>query len=126
MRKPTDRSAEILADFAQKRRRAEARFLANSPKKISTIVGRVMNEKGYGRIVSNQQLQAGWNDAAGERFAPHTRLGRLRRGTLEVIVENSLLLQELSFAQDEILRRLQAHEAAQQVRRFRFRTGSIS
>ena len=40
---------------------------------------------------------AAWREAAGPLAAKYTRPGQLRRGTLEVVVANSTLVQELGF-----------------------------
>jgi hypothetical protein len=63
--------------------------------------------------------------AVGPQLAPFTRVGKLQRGVLEVVVANSTVLQELTFAQADILAQLALREASAAVRKLRFRTGQI-
>ena len=56
-----------------------------------------MARRGSARVQSSEALEAAWRDAAGPLMAKYTRVGQIRRGTLEVLVANSTLLQELGF-----------------------------
>ena len=111
----------------EKRRRAErARQWARSPKKIANVMSQVLAREGYGRMRSNEALTEAWRKAAGETFFRQTRLGKLRRGVLEVFVGNSTLMQELTFEHARILEKLKELQPDQEIRKFRFRNGPLA
>ena len=66
------------------------------PELIGEILSRVFTARGWGRKQDRLRLEAAWAAAAGPDVAPHTRLGALRRGVLEVEVAGGVLLQELA------------------------------
>jgi hypothetical protein len=56
----------------------------------------------------------------------YTRIGALRRGTLEVIVLNSTLVQELTFQKATLLKALNQSLPEQGIRDLRFRLGTLT
>src|ERR1700677_3036576 len=66
------------------------------PEALGEILGKLFIARGWGRRQGRLQLESAWIDAVGPVFAGHTRLGTLRRGVLEVIVDSGVLLQELA------------------------------
>jgi predicted nucleic acid-binding Zn ribbon protein len=66
------------------------------PERLGEILGRLFTARGWGRMQERLRLERAWADAAGSDIAAHTRAGGLRRGVLEVIVDNAVLLQELA------------------------------
>ena len=56
----------------------------------------------------------------------HTRVGRLMRGTLEIVVANNLVMQELSFQQVQLLARLNEQLAESSVEKLKFRVGPVN
>lgn len=66
------------------------------PEKIGDILGRLFVAKGWGRKQERLKLEKSWAEAAGEEYAQHTRVLVLKKGVLEVSVDSSVLLQELS------------------------------
>ena len=66
------------------------------PEKIGDILGRLFVAKGWGRKQERLKLEKSWAEAAGEEYAEHTRVLVLKKGVLEVSVDSSVLLQELS------------------------------
>ena len=69
--------------------------MTRGPKRIGDVLPELMARRGYARVESTALYHRAWNQAAGPLTARYTRLGSLRRGTLEVIVANSTLIQEL-------------------------------
>ena len=63
------------------------------PEPVGEILSRLFVARGLGRVQGRLHLEKAWVEVAAE-FAPKTRLGSLRRGVLEVIVANAVLLQE--------------------------------
>jgi predicted nucleic acid-binding Zn ribbon protein len=66
------------------------------PEALGDILGKLFVARGWGRRQGRLQLESAWVEAVGPVFAGHTRLGALRRGVLEVIVDSGVLLQELA------------------------------
>lgn len=49
------------------------------------------------------ELEKAWRETAGDRVHKYTRVGAVRRGVLEILVEHPALLQELEGFQKESL-----------------------
>jgi len=69
--------------------------------------------------------EAAWSEAAGPLAAQYSRIGQLRRGTLEVVVANSTLIQELTFQKGGLLKSLARLLPDQPIQDLRFRLGAI-
>jgi predicted nucleic acid-binding Zn ribbon protein len=65
------------------------------PEPLGEVLSRLFTARGWGRRQARLHLEKAWAEAAGPAFAAHTRVGGLRRGVLEVVVGNAVLLQEL-------------------------------
>jgi predicted nucleic acid-binding Zn ribbon protein len=96
------------------------------PRQIGDVLTQLIARRGYARQQSTAALETAWQQAVGQQFAAVTRAGDVRRGTLEVLVSNNLLAQELGFQQDELIARLQKLSPASKINKLRFRIGSIS
>ena len=55
------------------------------PESLGEVLSRLFTARGWGRKQDRLRLEAAWAAAAGPDVAPHTRLGALRRGVLEVV-----------------------------------------
>jgi predicted nucleic acid-binding Zn ribbon protein len=99
--------------------------VARGPKAIGDVLSELMARRGYARVQSAAAYDAAWREAAGPLAAKYTRVGQLRRGTLEVVVANSPLLQELGFQKTEILKSLAALLPDEGIEGLRFRLGNI-
>lgn len=95
------------------------------PEPIGKIVAELMSQKGFGRVQGSAELEAAWREAAGEAIGLFTRVGPLRRGKLEVIVANSVLIQELGFQKTIILEALQQQLPGQSIKDLRFKVGPV-
>ena len=96
------------------------------PRKIGDVLAQLLARRGYARQQSSAALDEHWREAAGGQLAAVTRVGALRRGTLEVLVSNNLLAQELGFQKDELIARLQKLSPESNINKLRFRIGSVS
>ena len=89
---------------------------------IADILGELVARRGFARVRGQQHLEDAWRTAIGEPGAKYTRVGAVRRGTLEVLVANSVLLQELAgFQKQSLLKRLREALDSDEVRELRFR-----
>ena len=106
-----DAIADALYGLAQRQRRERARLHAAGPKPVASLVAEVVRLRGYARSQSRQQLTSAWQRSVDgvmgrQSVAEQCRLGRIRRGVLEVWVANSAVNQELTFCKRLILTRL--------------------
>ena len=89
---------------------------------ISDILSELVSRRGFARLRSQQHVEDAWNKAIGEPGSKYTRLGAVRRGVMEILVANSVLLQELAgFHKQPLLRKLQDLLGPSAVRDLRFR-----
>jgi Dna[CI] antecedent, DciA len=78
-------------------------------KPIRTVMRRLMSERGYAAIQATASLNEVWAVAVGVLLAKSTRPGKITRGTLNVAVSDSGVIQELHFHKREILAALKSH-----------------
>jgi predicted nucleic acid-binding Zn ribbon protein len=95
------------------------------PKVIGDVLSELMARRGYARVQSAAAYDAAWREAAGPLAAEYTRVGQLRRGTLEVVVANSTLVQELGFQKRALLQSLAKLLPDEGIENLRFRVGNI-
>jgi predicted nucleic acid-binding Zn ribbon protein len=112
-------------DFQQRRDREERRYFARRPKQIKNILAQVVQQRGYAQVRVAGERDAAWAQAAGEVTAAATRVGTLRRGTLEILVTNSLLMQELTFRKEALINQLQAALPDAGIKQIKFRVGQV-
>jgi predicted nucleic acid-binding Zn ribbon protein len=98
------------------------RIRRRQPDSIANILSDLVARRGFARIRGQQHLEDAWSGAIGEPGAKYTRVGPLRRGVLEVLVANSVLLQELvGFQKQDLLSKLQDTLGQREIRDIRFR-----
>jgi len=79
-----------------------------------------MIRRGYARLQARQLIQDAWLAAAGEA-ATHTRVGRVHRGVLEVVVDHSAWVQELIYQKPQLLAELTQRVPDERINDLRFR-----
>jgi predicted nucleic acid-binding Zn ribbon protein len=99
--------------------------MSRGPQAIGNVLSELMSRRGYARVQSAAAYDAAWREAAGPLAAAYTRVGQLRRGTLEVVVANSTLVQELGFQKQALLRDLAELLPDEGIDNVRFRVGNI-
>lgn len=94
------------------------------PEKLGEILSRLFAARGWGRRHERIQLEEAWSEVIGQRGATHTQVGVLRRGVLEILVDSSVLLQELAhFQKRRLLEQLRSRLPALTIKDLRFRAG---
>lgn len=116
---------EQFQDLERRRASQQRRFFARRPKRIDNVLAQVVQRRGYAQVRAASERDEAWQSAVGQ-FASATQVGALRRGTLEIRVENSLLMQELTFRKEELLGKLQTAMPDAGIKQLRFRVGQIS
>ena len=92
---------------------------------IKDVLAQLIIKRGYGRQMEQEELQQVWLTTVGEPLARSARPCPLRHGTLEIVAQNSTVLQELSFRKPELLKKLQHNLPGKTIRDLRFRIGQV-
>jgi hypothetical protein len=95
------------------------------PKAMRDVLGQLLARQGYARMQSAAGCEAAWREAVGVKLAADSRPGVVKRGVLEVLVRNSVTLQELSFVRVKAVKALAKLIPEQQIRDVRFRVGAL-
>jgi predicted nucleic acid-binding Zn ribbon protein len=96
------------------------------PELLGEVLSRLFTARGWGRQQDRLRLERAWSEAAGEDIARQTKAGALRRGVLEVLVGNAVLLQELAhFHKRRLLEALRKRLPGTPINDLRFRAGVI-
>jgi predicted nucleic acid-binding Zn ribbon protein len=112
---------------AGKRNPAPTSAAPARPEKLGEILSRLFAARGWGRRHERLRLEETWAEIVGPRASGHTRVGVLRRGVLEIVVDSSVLLQELAhFQKRQLLEQLRARLTGMTINDLRFRSGTIN
>src|SRR5207245_10282608 len=100
--------------------------MEKGPELLAEILSRLFTARGWGRRQERLRFEQDWADAAGAAAARQTQVGGLRRGVLEVIVGNAVLLQELAHYQKRrLLEQLRKLLPGTTINDIRFRAGVV-
>jgi predicted nucleic acid-binding Zn ribbon protein len=95
------------------------------PETLKEILSRLFTARGWGRRQGRLHLEKAWEAAVGLEQGTHTRVAGIRRGILEVEVDNGVLLQELAqFHKRRLLEALRASLPGTTVADLRFKAGT--
>jgi predicted nucleic acid-binding Zn ribbon protein len=96
----------------------------HGPRAMKDILGAVLAKYDLAGTTGRLELERAWAAAAGPPTAAATRVGALKHGTLEILVQSSILLQELEgFRKEDLLAAVQANVRHSRVTGLRFRKG---
>jgi predicted nucleic acid-binding Zn ribbon protein len=94
------------------------------PEALTEILSQLFTARGWGRRSERLHLEHAWEAAAGPAYVGKTRAGSLRRGVLEIHVENAVLMQELnSFHKRRLLADLKRRLPNTPITDLRFKAG---
>ena len=100
--------------------------MEKGPEPLGEILSRLFAARGWGRRQDRLRLEEAWAQVAGPERARQTRVGALRRGVLEILVANAVLLQELAhFQKRRLLEQLRRRLPGTPLTDLRFRAGTI-
>jgi hypothetical protein len=92
---------------------------------MADVLSELLARKGYARVQASVGYDEAWRTAVGEKLAAQSRVGSLKRGMLEAVVANNVVLQEMTFQKRDILRRLTAALPDERISDLRLRVGTI-
>ncbi len=113
-------------DFEVHRTAERKKDYASHPHKIGNVLARLVSRRGYAQICVPDAQEKAWQTVVGTELASVTQFAKLSRGTLHVVVANSLLMQELTFRKEELLASLQLALPEAGVKQLRFKVGKIN
>lgn len=91
-------------------------------KKIGNLVGQLISRRGYASVMSDQELERSIKLAVGTTLESSFRVGKIRAGVLQLMITDSVSLQEFNFQKRAILKQLQT-DVPDRVKDVRFRVG---
>ncbi len=100
--------------------------MAPAPQRIADVLAELIARRGLGKVQTADQMAEAWDKACGEMASRFTRVGAIRGGTLEVLVANSVLVQELTFQKAALVRELNRLLPEKRIGNLRFRVGPIA
>ena len=93
---------------------------------LADALAAYLRSSGVGKPIEQTGIERQWRAAVGDEIGEHSRAVRLTREVLEVEVDSSALLQELSgFHLDEILESLRSGPQPLRVADIRFRVAAV-
>lgn len=96
------------------------------PELLGEVLSRLFTARGWGRRQDRLHLERAWAEAVGPEYEAQTRVAGLRRGVLEVVVANAVVLQELAhFHKRRLLEALRGRLPGTTLTDLRFRAGVI-
>jgi predicted nucleic acid-binding Zn ribbon protein len=120
----TQREEEELKDLQREIGRRQ-RFSKNVPK-IGETLAVLLAKRGYLQAESANSLRQAWDKCVGEKVAKQSLPGNVQRGTLEVHVASSALVQELTFQKKQLVKKLTELIPDFKIKDLRFRVGPIT
>ena len=93
---------------------------------IENVMSELFARTGYAREQGTAELLKIWQECAGETLGQCSHPAKVSRGTLQVIVESSSVIQELMFQQAIILQKIQQSYPEKKIQKIKFQVGSLS
>lgn len=84
-----------------------------------------MARKGYAQQETKSELDDAWDQVIDPQLRTRTRVGTIRNGSLEVIVDSAVVHQQLEFQKQTLLNQLRDRLQNPQLKQIRFRVGSV-
>jgi hypothetical protein len=98
------------------------------PELLKEILSRLFTARGWGRKQERLRLEQAWADAITlcDLAPKQTRVNGMRRGVLEVLVDNAVMLQELThFHKRKLLEAIRGKLVGTTINDLRFRAGVV-
>ena len=90
--------------------------------KVSSVLRKVIQQKGYSSIQSADMLRNTWTEIVGEALAKQSKIGKVERGQLTVVAANKVVATELDYMKLQLLRALQEKLPEFSIRSIRVRS----
>ena len=120
MTKPANSRARRTSEHARQRQTRD-----RTPQQVADVISGLIARHGYANEQGERELSESWRKVVGDEMGGDSTTGNLRRGVLEIVVRNSIVLQELAFRKRELIRNLVEQLPERNIRDIRFRVGNI-
>lgn len=94
------------------------------PRKLNNLLADLMAQRGYAQVAASEECNDAWGKVVGA-LKKFTRATEVKRGVLQVLVSNSVVMQELTFRKPELLTAMNEALPTHKIKDLRFRVGSI-
>jgi hypothetical protein len=112
--------ASALSAYKKRARRAP------EPQRMGAVIAQLIARRGYAQKQTANDLSNAWEAEAAKLGAQgKTRAGRISRGVLEIFVQNSALLQMLTFHKQSLAKAMKAAAGGSAIKDVRFKVGPI-
>ena len=117
---------KIESDFLEQAKFfSDRQIYRRRPKKAGDVINKLMARKGYNQNESILNLQADWESVLNEKLKNKSRVLKIRRGCLEVIVGSSILNQEFNFQKKNFIRKMKQTPSGKNIKDIRFQVGEV-
>ena len=96
----------------------------NGEASLNDILPGILSKLGIGRQRKDDDFAACWKEMAAD-LAAQTRFNGIRRGVVEILAQNSLIIQELSYRKDAFLETMRQRYPDASIKDLRFRIGLL-
>ena len=93
------------------------------PIPVANIVADLLSRNGLGQPQVVGEIEKIWGEVVGDEIALMTHCGKIQHKILNVIVTNSMIMQELNFRKQEILEAFNKKIKNDLIQDIRFRVG---
>lgn len=95
----------------------------NAPQPISDVLQSVVEELSRVKKKDIFKIVSAWPALVGKELSRHSRPASLRKGTLQVFVDESAWLYQINFQKGKLLKALQKKIGPDKVQKIQFRIG---
>lgn len=92
---------------------------------LKSIVNRIVAKRGLAGNQGNQQVSDCWHSLLPPNMDKKTRVGNIKRGTLEIQVSDPATLQQLNFLKAQLLKQMKQKLPAVNLKNFRLKLGNF-
>ena len=96
------------------------------PHKIGDVLAELMARRGYARVQGAGECAEAWQQAAGAAIGAVSRAVQIRRGVLEVLVDHSIVVQEIGYQKAALVKRLAELLPDAKIRDLKLRVGPLT
>lgn len=94
-----------------------------NPKPLKTVLNRLLARQGYNQTLGDASLRELWERTVPRAWQANTRIKKLSRGVLEIMVDNPITLQQLEFGKHQMVKQLQQAAPEKRIKQIRLSLG---
>jgi len=102
-----------------------AKTYSRKPQRLGDILGEVLKDQGLEPRIRQHRVLAYWEEFVGKEIARRTKATAIDRGTLFVVVENAIWMQELHMLKEQIKEQINKRLGSEEVKKIHLTMGQI-